>query len=132
MVTGEWQWYIIGCYISPENTLMIESFVAALRESPRGWELLVVGDFNADLVQSGGAWREEAIETALTAAGLEDMLAHFLPQRFPCCQDGRTWSIVRLGREVQSHIEYILGEDRRLFRNVPPRTQGITHFITWS
>ena len=43
MVTGEQQWYIIGCYIAPDNTLTIESVVTALKEHPRGLALLVVG-----------------------------------------------------------------------------------------
>ena len=34
LTTGERQWYIIGCYLSPNDTLTIESFVAALKERP--------------------------------------------------------------------------------------------------
>ena len=49
LVTEEWRWYIIGCYLAPNNILTIESVVAAIRESPRGSELLVVGYFNTDL-----------------------------------------------------------------------------------
>ena len=33
---GYQQWYIIGCYIAPNNALTIESVVAALRECPQG------------------------------------------------------------------------------------------------
>ena len=47
--TGEPRWYIVGCYLAPDNTLTIESVVAALKERPRGAKLLVEGDFNAKL-----------------------------------------------------------------------------------
>ena len=43
---------------------------------------------------------------------------HFLPRQRPRCRDGREWSMVRLGREVRSQTDYILGTDRRLFRNL--------------
>ena len=57
----------------------------------------------------------------LTAAGLEEIFPHFLPQRFPWCQDRRTWSMVQLGMEVRSRTDYILGTDYCLFRNVAIR-----------
>ena len=49
METGERRWYIFGCYLAPDETLTIESVVAALKERPRGAELLMVGDFNVKL-----------------------------------------------------------------------------------
>ena len=48
---------------------MIDSVVAALRDLPRGSELLVAGDFNADLDQPEEAWIEEDILAYLTASG---------------------------------------------------------------
>ena len=36
LATGERQWYIVGCYLDPNNTSTIESVVAALKERPRG------------------------------------------------------------------------------------------------
>ena len=51
LAMGEQRWYIIVCYLAPDNTLTIESVVTALRERPWGAELLVVGNFNAGLVQ---------------------------------------------------------------------------------
>ena len=118
LAMGERRWYIIICYLSPENISMIESTAAALRERPQGTELLVVGDFNADLTQPDVARIEEDISVALVAAGFEDISAHFLPQRHPWCWDIRMWSMVRLGRELRSRTDCILGTDRCLFRNV--------------
>ena len=47
LATGARRWYIVGCYLAPDDTLTIESVVAALKERPRGSKLLVVGDFKA-------------------------------------------------------------------------------------
>ena len=49
LATGAWRWYIVGCYVAPDNTWTIESVVAALKERPMGAKLLVVGYFNANL-----------------------------------------------------------------------------------
>ena len=32
LATGEQRWYIVGCYLAPDNTSMIERVVEALRE----------------------------------------------------------------------------------------------------
>ena len=46
LATGERQWYIVGCYLAPNDTLTIEIFIAGLKERPWGAKLLVTGDFN--------------------------------------------------------------------------------------
>ena len=121
LATGGRRWYIVGCYLAPEDTSRIESVVSALKERPRGSELLVAVDFNTNLEDPEGYRRGEDIAAALATDGLEDMSAHFLPQRSPWCRDGRTWSMIREGREVRSRTEYILGTDCRLFGNVSVR-----------
>ena len=68
--TGEQRWYIIRCYLTPDNTSTIESVIAALKNRPRGSDLLVAADLNANLDKQEGYWREEEIMSALTAAGL--------------------------------------------------------------
>ena len=98
MSTGERRWYIEGCYLAPDNTLTIESVVAALNERPRGAELLVAGDFNVNLLEPEGNRRGEDIAAAMAAEGIKDMSAHFLPHRRSWCRDGRTWSMIREGR----------------------------------
>ena len=98
MVTGERRWYIIGCYLALENTLTIESVVAALKERPRGAKLLVAGDLNINLEDPEGYCREGGSMAALMTSVLEDILAHFLLRRRPWCRYGRTWSIVGVGR----------------------------------
>ena len=49
MATGARRWYIVGCYLAPDDTLTIESVVDTLKERPMGSELLVAGDFNSNL-----------------------------------------------------------------------------------
>ena len=75
------RWYIIGCYLSPNEKSTIESVVAALKERPKGTALVVAGDLNTDLDDPENDRRGTEIAAALTEAGMEDMTAHFLPRR---------------------------------------------------
>ena len=61
LVTGERRWYIVGCYLAPNKTSTIESVAAALKERPRGSELLVAGDSNINLSETEGDRRGEDI-----------------------------------------------------------------------
>ena len=65
LATGERRWYIVGCYIAPNDTSTIESVVAALKERPRGAELLVEGDFNFSLSEPEGDWKGEDIAASM-------------------------------------------------------------------
>ena len=95
-------WCIVGCYLAPDDTSTIDSVVARLKERPMGAELLVAGDFNANLAEPEGDQRGEDIAAAMATEGLEDMLSHFLPRRRSWCRDGRMWSMIREEREVRS------------------------------
>ena len=118
MATGERRWYIIGCYLAPTDNLSIESVVAAIKYHPRGSKVLVVEDLNINLEEPEGDWREEYIVEVLTMTRLEEVSDHFLPRRRLWCRDGRTWSMVRMWREVRSSTDFIPEIDRRLFMNV--------------
>ena len=65
----------------PDDTSIIESVVAALKERPQGTRLLVVGDFNVKLSDLEGDRRGEDIAAALATEGLEDMSTHLLLRR---------------------------------------------------
>ena len=54
LATGKRWWYIVGCYLAPDRTLTKESVIAALKEHPRGAELLVTGDSNVNLSEPEG------------------------------------------------------------------------------
>ena len=75
------------------------------------------GVFNAYLARSKGAERDKDIELVLEAAKLEDLLVHFPTHQCLWCQYGRTWIMVRLGREVWSRTDYIIGMDQYIFWN---------------
>ena len=94
LATGAQRWYIVGCYLAPDDTSTIERVVKVLKERPKGTELLVAGDFNANLAEPEGYRRREYIAAALVTEGLEDISAHFLPRRRSWCRDGGMWSII--------------------------------------
>ena len=108
---GPRQWYIIGCYLAPDDTSTIESVVAALKERPRGTAMVVAGDLNTVLDNPENYRRGREIAAALTEAGLEDTTAYFLPHWRRWGLERRTWSMVREGKVVRSRTDYILGTD---------------------
>ena len=121
VVSGRRRWFIVGCYIAPDDAQTIERVVKALKEKPPGSALVVAGDLNTDLGEMDGDRRGAEISAALTEARLEDMTAHFLPRKWRWGRERRTWAIVRGGKAVRSRTDYILGTDRRLFTNVAVR-----------
>ena len=90
LATGARRWYIFGAYIALEDTERMERVVAAIRKNPRGAELMVAVDFNADIAAPEGNRRAENITTDIVTAGLEDMAQHFLPRGRRWCRDRRT------------------------------------------
>ena len=118
LATGARRWYIVGCYLAPDDTSTMERVVEALQSRPGGAELLVAGEFNANLSKPEGDRREEDIATTLAIERLEDMAKHFLPLESRWCRDRRTWGMLRKGREVRSRTDYILGTDHYIFRNI--------------
>ena len=131
LATGARRWYIVEMYIAPEDTTTMERVVEAIQRKPRGAELLVAGDFNVDIAAPEGDRRAEDIAAELATAGLEDMARHFLPREKRWCRDQRTWGILRKVQEVRSRTDYILGTDRRLFRNVTVRDprHNLDHYM---
>ena len=64
-------------------------------------------------------------------AGVEDMTAHILRRKRIWGRERRTWNMVREGKMVRSRMDYILGTDRSLFRNVSVRDprHNTDHFM---
>ena len=77
LATGARRWYIIGCYLATDDTLTIESIVAALKEWPQGAALLVAGDINTTLTELENDRKGTEIAAALTEEGLKDMVCTF-------------------------------------------------------
>ena len=88
----------MGCNLAPDDTSTIERVAKALKEHPKGVELLVAEDMNANLAEPEGDRRGEDIAEAFATEGLKGMSAHFLPRRRSWYKDGRTWSMIREGR----------------------------------
>ena len=132
VATGEQRWYIVGVYIAPEDEETMDRVVAAIGRKPRGAELMVVGNFNADIKALEENRLAENIATDIAAAGLEDMAQHFMLRRRRWNRDRRTWDMQRKGQVVRSWTDYIFGTDSRLFANVAVRDPGTTWTITWS
>ena len=55
----------MGVYLYPDDTETLERVTEVIRSRPRRAELLVAGDFNADLATPEGDRRAEAIATLL-------------------------------------------------------------------
>ena len=83
VVTEGRRWYIIGCYLAPDNARTIDRVVTAMGDQPRGTALLVAGDLNTDLGATDNDRRRSDIAAAMTEAGVEDITAHFLPRKRP-------------------------------------------------
>ena len=81
VATGARRWYIIGCYLAPDDAETIERVVTALGDRPKGTALIVTGDLNTDLGDAESDKRGLEIAAAMTEAGVEDMTAHFLPRK---------------------------------------------------
>ena len=68
----------MGCYLAPDDTSAIEKVVEALRERPKGAELLVAEDLNINFAAPEVDRREENIAAIFATEELEDMTLDFL------------------------------------------------------
>ena len=121
VATGAQRWYIIRCYLAPDDAETIERIVAALGDKPRGTALIVTGELNMDLEDTENNRRGSEIAAAMTEVRLEDMMANVFPRKRKWRRERRTWSMVREGKLVRFQTDYLLGTDRSLFRNVSAR-----------
>ena len=101
-------WYIIVCYLAPDDSETIERVFAALGDRPKGTALIVAGGLNTDLGDAENDRRGLEIAAAMTEAGVEDMTAHFLPRKRRWGRERRTWSMVREVMVVRSQTDTLL------------------------
>ena len=90
VATGGRRWYIIGCYLTPDDARTIEREVTALGDQPIGTALIVAGDLNTDLGAPENDRRGTEIIAEMTEAGVKDMTAYFLPRKRPWGRERRT------------------------------------------
>ena len=81
LATGDHQWYIVGCYIAPNDTTTRYTVVTTLEEQPQGSKILVAVDFNTNILEPEGYRRRGGILETLAMGGFEDMLEHLIPRR---------------------------------------------------
>ena len=91
------RWYIVGCYLTPDDVLTILPIVMDIFQCYCGTKLLVEGEFNSHLYVPDRSKRYKDITVALAAVGLEEILEQFLPRQRPWDRDRRTWSMVQSG-----------------------------------
>ena len=70
LALGGRRWFIVGCYLAPDNALTIEDIFASISQWTRGAALMVVGYFNTNMAAPEvWAW-DEVIVSALSEEGL--------------------------------------------------------------
>ena len=79
MVMGAWRWFVVGCYLAPDDVTSIEIVTRSTAQIPREAALLLVGYLNTNLVEMEGNKIYEAIAEDLSEAGLKVMSYHLLP-----------------------------------------------------
>ena len=105
LIIGGRHWYVVGCYLVPHKTSTLERVVAAICQQPQGAELLISGDFNADLsVPDGHDWYKKIVEM-MEKEVLGYMMESFFPRNLLWARDGRTWRIILRGQEVRSRMD---------------------------
>ena len=88
LASGDRQWFIVGCYVPPDDASTTEDIVTAIEKRPRGAALLVVRNFIIDLAAPEGQDRDKVIAAELVEEVLDNMSSHFLPRHKPWLKDG--------------------------------------------
>jgi hypothetical protein len=121
LVTGNKQFYCMGVYIPPTDTMGVEDLWAAWEACPACCTPLVLGDLNINFRDPQNKW-EELIINLLDNINIVDVSRRFIPQQ-PRKQSTRaqwTWRHKREGRMHHSQPDYILAREgnMRQFRGV--------------
>jgi hypothetical protein len=108
IVAGGIQTPLIGAYFSPASLDSLPFFEDALSRFNGFTNLVVLGDFNAD-VSDLTTPRNQTVSACFAAHGLFDLLPHFR-QRKPF-RHNKTWYQVTEGTLYRSRCDYVLGTD---------------------
>ena len=90
-------WHVVGLYLALNDASTLECVMAAIGQSHRDMEILVAGEFNADMVSPYGKERNKTITAAMSIEGLEDTLEHFFPRHIHWKRYGRAWIMICCG-----------------------------------
>jgi len=105
LVSGAARWYIIGCYIPPNDSTTLTHIDEAWRACPKGWFPILLGDLNVNLAAD-----------QVDAMVLIDMSTHFPQWRGRRSRGRWTWRMRRGRQWVSSQCDYILGRATNLGR----------------
>ena len=83
LVMGWRLWYVVGCELTTRDASTLDRIVAETGHSYRSTEILVAVDFNTDLESPDEKKRDKEISAAMATQGLDYMMEHFLPCKFP-------------------------------------------------
>jgi Reverse transcriptase (RNA-dependent DNA polymerase) len=129
LVAASQRWGVVGAYVPPSDSDTVEYITRAFEDMPRAISPILLGDLNVDLASPRDG-RGQAIAAEMASLGLEDLLLHFRQRRR--FRHGKTFGQYRDGQLVRSRCDYILGTDRRMFKNVSirdPRLYTSDHFM---
>ena len=80
LVLGAARWYIIGCFISPNNLTALMHIEQAWQACPKGYQPIMLGDLNINLAAPRDE-RDETIAELVDTMTLVDMSSHFRQRR---------------------------------------------------
>ena len=131
LVTGERRWKVVGIYCPPSETdgatlYHLQEALANTGSMP----IILGGDLNVDLLNSGRSVRDTEIATVLASYGLDDMSRHFLQRTTH--RRRWTWKQRREGQIIRSRCDAIMGTDRRHFtgmRILDPPGYDSDHYL---
>ena len=115
LVSGATRYYIVGCYIPPNNLTTLTHIKQAWMACPKGCLPIVLGDLNVNLAAPRDE-RDETIAEQVDAMNLVDMSSRFCQRRGKNSHGRWTWRMRRGGRWVSSQCDYFLGRATDLGR----------------
>jgi hypothetical protein len=113
LVSGATRYYILGCYIPPNDLTTLTHIKQAWMACPKGCLPIVLGDLNTNLAAPRDE-HDETIAEQVDTMNLVDMSSPFRQRRGNNSNGRWTWQMRRGRRWVSSQCDYILGRATNL------------------
>jgi hypothetical protein len=112
LITGYKQFYVMGIYIPPNDTMGVDVLWAVWHACPDNCVPIVMGDLNINFEHPRDKW-EEAIANLLDKINLIDLTCKFCLWRFwmQMARGRCTWCQKRMGQWHNSQAVYIMAWD---------------------
>jgi hypothetical protein len=115
VVSGATRYYIMGCYIPPNNLTTLTHVKQAWMACPKGCLPIILGDLNVNLAAPRDK-QDETIAKQVDTMNLVDMSSRFRQCRGRNSHGRWTWRMRRGRGWVSSQCDYILGRATNLGR----------------